>query len=331
MTQRLAIEEADAVIEGGGIHVLALAGAIEEFGEHGVTKWVEVAGVGAGSIIASLLACGHDPRDVVELVRSTKWAGFVDCGRGGATLGGYWNFLRRGGVAHGRYLRDWMGHLLNMHVFGDVRYGEGNGNYRLALVAYDFTHRRLLRLPDDLAGYRFPGQRHAIDLDGLRIADGVRMAMSIVGLFPPIELVEVESGDRSWIVDAGPYSNFPVSLFDQALVRRPTLGFRVGRANSESATPGTEAPQELGWRGALGPDPFQTTPLNWNERDQTELSRMRACVVPVSGVEAGNFDLSEARQAMLLQAGRDAARAFLETFSYDSYLNTMGRRLSADP
>jgi NTE family protein len=91
-------QEADAVIEGGGIHVLALAGAMQEFEERGFKPWRDVAGVGAGSILAAYLATGHDAKEAVALLTKTPWERFLDWGRGGR-IGGYWNFLRRGALA----------------------------------------------------------------------------------------------------------------------------------------------------------------------------------------------------------------------------------------
>jgi NTE family protein len=202
------------------------------------------------------------------------------------------------------------------------------------LVAYDYSHSRLLLLPDDLRLYRAPARSSPLEPELVRIADGVRMAMAIRGLFPPVELVELETGERSWIVDASPYSNFPVWLFDRAdgLPQRPTFGFRVIRGRSPAQQPRQqqrqdEDPSGLGWRAALGPDPFQTTPLRWDKREQSELARVRACLVPVPGVKAEDFSASLERQGWLLSAGRNAARTFLEQFSVDEYTNTYRRHL----
>ena len=113
------LQEADAVIEGGGIHVLALAGAVQEFEEQGFKPWADVAGVGAGSILAAYLATGHDAEQAAALLTKTPWERFLDCGRGGRMLGGYWNFLRRGALARGEALTAWFDEAVLGATFGD--------------------------------------------------------------------------------------------------------------------------------------------------------------------------------------------------------------------
>ena len=72
------IEEADGVFRGGGVKGLGLAGALLGFAEHPtkpVKKWVNVAGASAGAIIACYLATGHDAKDMVDLMKETKFGG----------------------------------------------------------------------------------------------------------------------------------------------------------------------------------------------------------------------------------------------------------------
>jgi NTE family protein len=322
---------ADAVIEGGGVHVLALAGAMREFEARGIGPWVSVGGVGAGSIIASYLTTGHDANDVVGMLAKVPWKQFLDYGPGGKVLGGYRTFVRRGAVARGQALHTWFNRELEHKTFSVTRVPDGPA-FRLALIAYDYTHRRLIRLPDDLRRYRFPGGSGPIDPGSLPIADGVAMAMAIPGLFPPVELVELSTGDRSWIVDAGPHSNFPVSLFDlqEGPLFRPTFGFRVTYADRPDGRAGVRTSTGIGWRSALGPAGFQTTPLTWDEQGQSELSRVRACVVPVSGVAPENFRLTVELEETLVQIGRESARTFLDDFSLENYHNVFEKHLRAD-
>ncbi len=75
------IEEADGVFRGGGVKGLGLAGALLGFAEHPtkpVKKWVNVAGASAGAILACYLATGHDAKDMVDLMKETKFGDFQD-------------------------------------------------------------------------------------------------------------------------------------------------------------------------------------------------------------------------------------------------------------
>src|SRR5262249_54104339 len=141
-----------------------------------VTKWVSVAGASAGAIIASYLACGHEPKQLLELMRETNFAQFQDFPPGGKVLGGGLNLLRKHGLAHGKAFLDWFEEKLDHAPFSCTKTEDGK-NYRLKLIACDVTHRQLLVLPDDLPLYREPGESNPIDPDTFPIARAARMSM----------------------------------------------------------------------------------------------------------------------------------------------------------
>jgi len=195
------IEEADGVFRGGGVKGLGLAGALLGFAEHPtkpVKKWVNVAGASAGAILACYLATGHDAKDMVDLMKRTKFGDFQDFPAGGEILGGGLNLLRKHGLAHGEAFRTWFNEQLEGKTFKVTKTPDG-ADYRLKLIAVDVTNKALLVLPDDLPLYRLPKATAAIVPDDFLIADAARMSMSIPYFFEPVELVR----DRVMVEDAG--------------------------------------------------------------------------------------------------------------------------------
>lgn len=102
---------ADGVFQGGGAKGLGLVGALLQFGDDPraeVTEWVNVAGTSAGSIVASLLACGQTPAQLETLMLGLDFSQFEDWGPGGEIIGGTLNLARHHGLAHGEVFRQWI-------------------------------------------------------------------------------------------------------------------------------------------------------------------------------------------------------------------------------
>jgi NTE family protein len=168
-------------------------------------------------------------------MRKMPYREFEDWGPGGRVLGGGLNLLRHHGLARGERFHEWLEQQLGDIAFGDPLLkrpaGEGDDKgedpYRLRMIAADVTNREMLVLPADLAKYRHLGQGQAIDPDRVKVADAVRMSMSIPYFFQPILLEHIEAKNVATIVDGGVLSNFPVWLFDAVgrPPKRPTFGF----------------------------------------------------------------------------------------------------------
>jgi NTE family protein len=318
------LNEADGVFQGGGAKGIALVGALLGFAERGYNRWVNVAGTSAGAIVAAYLACGHDAYDTEQLLRSAPYSRFEDFGPGGRLLGGGWNLIRRRGLARGEYMRRWLDEQLGGKTFAAV---SEKGRSHLKLIAADVTRRELLVLPDDLRNYRPRGGDSPIDPDSFRLADAVRMSMSLPYFFEPVELVHHRSGNVSTIVDGTMVSGFPVWLFDvedQDPVR-PTFGLRLTGVRDRVA----RRDRRPGRPVRLGSDIFHTAMEGWDRRFMSHSTRVRTCPVPASDIGTTDFRLTPLEQTELVENGRRAARRFLDSFSLEEYRNTYGRRLSS--
>jgi NTE family protein len=266
-------------------------------------------------------------RDLEKILRTTPYAAFEDFGPSGEIVGGGFNLIAHHGLAHGDAFHRWFDETIEGQTFGDVK----RRDKTLKMIAADITQKELLVLPDDLPNYLDARTGRPIDLDTFKVADAVRMSMSIPFFFEPVELVHAATGTKSTIVDGGMLSNFPVWLFDvgDRDPRRPTFGFRL--FGGKSMTPrGLHAVAErLAWPVAFGWDMFQTSIEAWDKRFMSHSTRVRTCLVPALDVATTDFGITQAKEAELIESGRRAAVAFLDAFQPNDYVNTYGRRLSA--
>jgi NTE family protein len=325
------IREADGVFRGGGVKGLALAGALCGFAEHPtkpVTTWKSVAGASAGAIIACYLATGHSAQQLLGLMKETKLGSFADFPLHSKLLGAV-TLPFRHGMARGDAFERWFDEVLEGATFADVRQPAENGSrrdWRLKLIAVDVTNERLLVLPDDLVEYRRPGGSTLIDPDECKISRAARMSMSIPYFFRPVEL-EDRSGRSSVIVDGGTLSNFPVWLFDvDPAVSgrppvRPTFGFTLKGGRGVGG--GLSALQRVSpWALCFAFDIFHTAQQAWDTRFVSHSTRVRTLAVDADDVATTQFDLSPAKQDLLIENGRQAAREFLDAFRLEDYMNT---------
>src|SRR5262249_20767111 len=100
----------------------------------------------------------------------------------------------------------------------------------LVVIASDISQGRLRRFPWDYDEY-------GISADDQPVVDAVRASMSIPFFYEPARLKNA-SGEKSWLVDGGMLSNFPVDTFDRTdnlPPRWPTFGIKLSaRADARS-------------------------------------------------------------------------------------------------
>src|SRR5262249_15711526 len=67
---------------------------------------------------------------------------------------------------------------------------------------------------------------------------------------------------------------------------------------------------------------FHTAESAWDERFQSNSTRVRTLAVDAGDVGTTDFDLSTEQQEMLIASGRQAATAVLDAFALEEYQNT---------
>jgi NTE family protein len=326
------VDEADAVFRGGGVKGLALAGALAGCAEHPtkpIRRWKSVAGASAGAIIAGYLATGKDATQMLKAIGDIPYPQLQDFPHGQKLLGIAELIAGSHGMAKGDAFLEWFDRELGGATFENL--GDGEGDFRLRMIAVDTTRHRLLVLPSDLADYREPGAAANIDPARFSVAQAARMSMSIPYFFEPVKLVHVDPETKATtdceIVDGGTLSNFPVWLFDvdpRTAGRppaRPTIGFTLEGGHGVGGGIRSVV-AHMPWAVRFGVSIFDTAEEAWDERFVSHSTRTRTISVDADGVGTTDFTLSQAQRDLLIANGRRAATEFLDKFDLAAYENT---------
>jgi NTE family protein len=332
----LETDAADGVFEGGGVKGIAFVGALEAAGEHGIERWVNVAGTSAGAIIASLLAVGYQPRDLRRILEETDYNQFADYGWGGRIIGGARNAVLGRGLCPGRAFTSWLSERFRESplgnpepTFADVERQlppeldadeREKARFRLRVIASDITEGRMLVLPDDIGDYT--DERGAPYVkEEFPIVRAVRMSMSFPYFFEPVTLRK--KGRVHYIVDGGLLSNFPVFLFDgdKPPLRRWTFGFRL----FNGTPPEEPSYRAIGriWPLPLGKAMFLAATEAW-DRKSSKASAVRTISIPTGAVPTLEFSLTDIEREQLRTNGHTAAARFFST--QREYINHSGVR-----
>src|SRR6266567_2905888 len=199
----------DGVFEGGGVRGIGLVGAISVIEEAGY-EFVNLAGTSAGAIVATLLAAGYTAAELKQAINSLDFASFQDSPLIGRIpgVGALLNLIFHNGLYEGDVFLNLMRKMLaekQVYTFRDLLLPEfaddDRYRFKVRLIASDISRGRMLILPQDIKDY-------GMAPEDLEVALAIRMSMSFPFFFMPVEL------KKSYIVDGGILSNFPVELFD---------------------------------------------------------------------------------------------------------------------
>lgn len=316
-----AVKKVDAVFEGGGVKGIGLAGAVAVTEEHGY-QFQNVAGTSAGAIVAALVAAGYNAQELKGIMDALDYNNFKDRGALDKIpiLGPALSIGFEKGIFEGDFLEHWIEGLLKekgVATFGDLVMTEFKDDpkyrYKLQVIATDVTRGRMLKLPADIADYD-------IKPDDLKVARAVRMSMSIPYFFEPVTLRD-KAGQKSYIVDGGVLSNFPVWIFDGGggSPEWPTFGFKLVEPNEGE-------PNKVRGPFSLFAAMFSTMMEAHDARYIKDGDFVRTIPIPTLGVRTTEFDLSREKSEALYQSGREAAEKFYKKWSFEKYVEDYRKR-----
>ena len=293
----------NGVFEGGGVKGSALIGAVAYTEKKGF--WFEnVAGTSAGAIIAALIAAGYKAGEIEDEIQKVDYKKFKDLGLLAAIplVGIPLNLFIKKGIYEGDFFEKWLRQLLarkNVRTFGDLiidQYKDSRERkFRLQVVASDVTKGKLLVLPNDAKEYGIKPER-------LDVARAVRMSMSIPYFYKPVKLYD-KNKIKSYIVDGGLLSNFPVWLFDDKKNTIPTVGYKL-------VDPQEGKPKEIIGPITLFAALFATMMEAHDARYIEDSDFQRTVPIPTLGIQTTNFSISDAEKQALYKAGYKAAEEF---------------------
>jgi NTE family protein len=278
--------EVYAVFEGGGVRGAAFAGAIAALEEGGIT-FKAVAGASAGAIVASLIAAGYDAKELRALLVNTDFTEFKDA----ISIIPLWKSIRvwdKLGFHRGKRFERWIEETISLKLTGNLN---GSPRFRdlpkqLKVIATDIVHEDVEIFDRD-------------STPQMRVADAVRMSMSIPFFFCPVQF------GSGLVVDGGVSSNFPAWAFEKERKgdSLPILGLRLQPSNKPR--------QEVNnlWQFTRA---VLSTMMKTNLSLQiNHLEGLRVILLPTLDIGTTEFDISKEKKEELYTEGYETTRADL--------------------
>ncbi len=292
----------DAVFEGGGVRGIAFIGAIQAMEEENV-EWERLAGTSAGAVIAALLASGYksyEIRDQLSDIDFSKLRGRTILNRL-PVVGTFLALMVHLGIYKNDYLETWLDSLLaekGIKTFADLPEG------KLKIIASDISNGQMLILPDDLGRYRMTPA-------DLKVSTAVMMSTSLPFFFRPV-IWKSKDRNKSYILDGGLLSNFPIWIFDTDNPRFPTFGFHFvkNEVNINAVIP---TPIHL------FKNIFKTMLQAHDLRYMNEGTIERTIQIPTGDISATDFELNEDEIDFLYKSGYTSTKEFLSKWDFEQY------------
>lgn len=301
---------ADGVFEGGGVKGIGLIGAVSCLEDNGY-KWMNLAGTSSGAIVAALLAAGYSGKELNNIIDSVDYSALLDKHilNRIPIIGDILCVLFQYGIYNGDKIEKWISELLKRKgrtKFKDVSlYGKS----RLKIIASDVTRKEMIIIPDELSMY-------GIDPMEFDIAKAVRMSISIPFFFKPVILNS--SKGKSYIVDGGVSSNFPVWIFDvDGKPRWPTFGIKLNKDDINNSNKENDVI-------TFASDIIDTMVNRREDYFVRDKDLMRIVSIPTMNVKTREFNISKEKSKMLYDSGYNSARKFLDSFSFETYVKMHG-------
>jgi NTE family protein len=294
--------KADAVFEGGGARGIAFVGAIQAMEEEKI-EWQRIAGTSAGAVIAALLASGYKSYEIRKHLSELDFSKL----RGRTVMnripivGSLLELLFNLGIYKNDYLEAWVDSLLikkGIKTFADLPDG------KLKIIASDVSNGQMLILPDDLERYRMTPA-------DLKVSTAVMMSASIPFYFRPV-IWKSKDRHKSYILDGGLLSNFPIWIFDTQNPRFPTFGFRFVK-DEVSIDPVIPTPLHL------FKNIFKTMLQAHDLRHMNEDTLERTIKIPTGDIIATNFDLNKDEIDFLYHSGYMSTKKFLSVWDFEQH------------
>ncbi|OAS82626.1 MULTISPECIES: patatin-like phospholipase family protein [Metabacillus] len=292
----------DAVFEGGGVRGIAFIGAIQAMEEENV-EWERLAGTSAGAVIAALLASGfksYEIRDRFKEMDYSKFRGLTILNRI-PLIGSFLELMVHLGIYKNDYLETWMDAILSekgIRTFADLPDG------KLKIIASDVSNGQMLILPDDL-------DRYGMTPADLKVSTAIMMSASIPFFFRPV-IWKSKDNNKSYILDGGLLSNFPIWLYDTDNPRFPTFGFRFVK---DEVDIGAVIPTPL----HLFKNIFKTMLQAHDLRHLNEETNERTIKIPTGGITTTDFELNKDEIEFLYHSGYTSAKEFLSKWDFEKH------------
>lgn len=308
----------NGVFEGGGVRGIGHVGAACALEKAGY-RFHQLAGSSAGAIVAALLAAGYTGEELKEEMKTINYMKFKQKGLIDylGLSGKVYSLVFEFGIYEADYLENWLDALLvkkGKRYFSDLEVlPEG---LKLQITASDVSDQTLLILPQDI-------KKFGMEPSSLRIAQAVRMSMSIPLFYEPFHIIDA-CKITHYIVDGGLLSNYPMWLLDNGKEPQevPTFGFKFGQREMEGCIVKAEKVNFIDYLQLIVSTSLEGIDNKLIANDSGDLQRTIFIPTKIysNGVEqtikVTDFDISEQESMALFQNGYKATNDFLATWNY---------------
>ena len=335
------------VFEGGGVKGIAYVGALEVLNKEGILQNIErVAGTSAGAMVAVLFALRYSAKEISDILWDINFKNFMDSS---------WGIVRdinRLVNDYGWYKGDYFRNLMA----GYIKDKTNNGEITFKELAQNKQFRELHLLGADLTtGYS--KVFNATDTPDVKVADAARISMSIPLFFAAVKGVNgdehvyvdggllnnyaIKSFDRLNFVDdhvnarrtsyyekindrikqmTPPKMGQKANVVNEYVYNKETLGFRLDGKdeiemylNPDAQPPEKEIKSLFTYTKAL-----VTTLIDFQNNVHLHSDDwQRTIYINTFGVDATDFNISDAKKEQLVESGRGFTEDYLEWYNND--------------
>jgi NTE family protein len=224
-------------------------------------------------------------------------------------IGSFLELVFHLGIYKNDYLETWVDSLLSkkgIKTFADLPDG------KLKIIASDVSNGQMLILPDDL-------NRYSMTPADLKVSTAVKMSSSLPFFFRPV-IWKSKARNKSYILDGGLLSNFPIWLFDTDNPRFPTFGFRFVK---DEVNIGAVIPTPI----HLFKNIFKTMIQAHDLRHMNKETMERTILIPTDGFTTTDFELNEDEFDFLSTSGYTSAKEFLSKWDFEQYKSKRMQRV----
>lgn len=334
------------IFEGGGVKGIAYVGALEVLEKEGILNNIErVAGTSAGAMVAVLVALGYTAKEIGDILWDINFKNFMDSSWG--IVRDINRLVNDYGWYKGDYFRNLMvGYIEKKTQNGEITFGE---------LAKSKQYRELHLIGADLStGYS--KVFNATSTPMVKVADAARISMSIPLFFAAVKGVEgdghvyvdggllnnyaIKTFDRVSFVDdqanarrtayyekinerikqMAPPRMGKANVINEYVYNKETLGFRLDGKdeidiylNPNAQPPVREIKTLFSYTKAL-----VTTLIDFQNNVHLHSDDwQRTIYINTLGVEATDFNITDAKKEQLVEAGRGFTEDYLEWYNND--------------
>jgi NTE family protein len=205
------------------------------------------------------------------------------------------------GIYKNDYLETWLDSLLTekgIRTFADLP------EEKLKIIASDVSNGEMLILPDDLV-------RYGMTPVDLKVSTAVMMSASLPFFYRPV-IWKSKDRKKSYILDGGLLSNFPIWIFDTDNPRWPTFGFRFVK---DKVNINAVIPTPLHLFKNIIKTMIQAHDLRHLNKETIE----RTIQIPTGDINATDFELDKDEIDFLYMSGYTSAKEFLSKWDFEQY------------